>query len=589
MATDAMKLGLILSASNRMGGGVNSALGMLGKFTGALGLASLAWKGFDAIKQYDDSIQSLSAVTGVSGSALEEMKSQVMSLAKESKKSGYEIAKAFENVGSNMSEYLTDPKGLREISAAGVVLSKASRMEVAPALDNLTTIMNQFDLKAKDAAASVNRLTAGEIVGNVRTANISTALQEFGASAKQSNVNLGESVALIEVLGKKIQADKIGVAGRNLLVAMSAAKGLPREALVYLEKYGVSTQKLMNPQESLISRLKELSKISGDNTAMVKVFGKENITAAQVILNNLPLYEDWEKQIQNTNKAQDQANTNSKSFINRMNELKASFDNVIISENESTGALGAWGGIVELASNHMQGLLNLVGSAIITFGAYKAIVWGVTAAKAAWVFITDMVALSQDGLLAAEVRGTAALKLMTFWTWATSAATWAWGTALWATGIPEFVLLIVAVVAVFVVLVKYWDEITKGAVRFGKALLSSVMTPIIWVLKAIGKLTGAKWAINLATNMQSYKDKLDSPSYTGDVVKSQKTLIAQTAKQQPGNHSFVYNPTININSSGNRKIEDRESFAKLLRDNAAEFGKMMQQVDNKNKRLSFGS
>lgn len=344
----------------------------------------------------------------------------------------------------------------------------------------------------------------------------------------------------------------------------------------------------MNPQESLISRLKELSKVSGDNTAMVKIFGKENITAATILLKNLPLYEDWEKQIQNTNAAQGQADTNSKSFINRMNELKASFDNVLISENDNTGALGLWSGVIKLASDHMQGLLNLVGSAIITFGAYKAIVWGVTAAKAAWVFITDMVALSQDGLLAAEVRGTAALKLMTFWTWATSAATWAWAAALWATGIPEIVLAIVALGVGLYYLITRWDDVTDAMTRFGKYLLSGVLRPIIWILEAIGKLTGATWAINLAANMEVYKKKLDSPSYTGNVVKSQKTLIAQTAQQNgsSANHSFVYNPTINMN--GNSTIQDRDSFAKLLRDNAAEFGRMMQQVDNKNKRLSLG-
>jgi len=172
-----MRLGLIISATDKTGGGINSAIGKIGKLAGALGLAGAAYMGFDAIKRYDDAVQSLSAVTGVTGSELENMKGEIMSLAKESKKSGDEIAKSFENVGSNMSEYLSDPKGLRQITAAGVILSKAARMEVAPALDNLTTIMNQFDLKAKDATKSVNILTAGEIVGSVRTADISTALQ----------------------------------------------------------------------------------------------------------------------------------------------------------------------------------------------------------------------------------------------------------------------------------------------------------------------------------------------------------------------------------------------------------------------------
>jgi phage-related minor tail protein len=169
MATDIMRLGLIISATDKTGGGINSAIGKIGKLAGALGLAGVAYMGFDAIKKYDDAVQSLSAVTGVTGKGLDDMKSQVMSLAKESKKSGDEVAKAFENIGSNMSQYLSDPKALKTIASAGITLSKAARMETGPALDNLTTIMNQFNLEAKDAAKSVNILTAGEIVGNVRT------------------------------------------------------------------------------------------------------------------------------------------------------------------------------------------------------------------------------------------------------------------------------------------------------------------------------------------------------------------------------------------------------------------------------------
>ena len=581
MATDVMKLGLVLSATNRMGPGINSAIGMLGKVAGAIGLVGLAYKGFDAITKYDDAIQSLSAVTGVSGAALNDMKKEIISLAKESRKSAYEIAKSFENVGSNMSEYLTDPKGLRQIASAGVVLSKASRMELAPALDNLTTIMNQFDLKAKNAAKSVDILTAGEKVGNVRTAQISSSLQEFGASASNANVNLGESVAMIEVLGKKLKTDQIGVAGRNILLAMSAAKALPREAIRYLDAYGVSTKKLMNPSSSLIDRLTELNKISGDNAAMVKVFGKENITAATILLKSLPLYKDWENQIQTTNESNKQADTNTRSFINRMNELKASFDNVLIAENENTGALGLWSGVIKVAADNMGLLVQTTLAGIAVFSAIKIYAIASTAAIWAYTLATDLASISQNGLMLATLKGTAALKLATAWIWLTSAATWSWAAALWATGIPEIVIGVIALGAGLYYLVKYWDEVTAAIKRFASWLYDGVISKIIWLLKAFGELTHTKWAIDMAFNMQSHKNKFDAADPIKAVASSQGIMLKGMAAANNSNSTWNYSPNITFGTGSAQEKQEASTWTER------DFKQKMDLYNNRQKRLSY--
>jgi len=580
MATDIMRLGLIISATDKTGKGINSAVGNLGKLAGALGLASVAYMGFDAIKRYDDAIQSLSAVTGVTGKGLEDMKSQVMSLAKESKKSGDEIAKAFENVGSNMSEYLSDPKGLRMITAAGVTLSKAARMEVAPALDNLTTIMNQFDLKAKDAAKSVNILTAGEIVGNVRTADISTALQEFGASASSANVNLGESVALIEVLGKKLKKEQIGVAGRNILVAMAAAKGLPKEGRRYLEAYGVSTAKLMNSQTPLIERLTELKKISGDATAMVKVFGKENITAATILLKNLPMYKDWEGQIQNTNKAQDQANINSKSFINRLAQMKSAFDNILIAQNENTGGLSLLGNVIGFAADHMKALVNIVTLAI---GAYASF-WTYTklATAATWINnqATLFSAIAQGKNVMAFAAGTFAMKAFTVWQYAVTAAQWLWNAAMTANPIGLIIVGIGALVAGIIWMVKHWDTAIAALKRFGGNILKWILAPVSMALKVIGKLTGAKWAIDMGAKVEAFRTSLG--------VDASKSLAS---KALPGNSiggtSLNYSPNVIIN--GPVKEGDKAAFADMLKANKREVVTIMKEHQNNNARLAFAN
>ena len=108
----------------------------------AIGGAAFSTK---AIMDYENATKSLEAVTGVS---FEKFKKDIYELSASSKKSSIDVVKSFEVIGSAMSEYLDDPKGLRQIAEAGITLSKASKMELEPTLQALTSVMNQFGLKA---------------------------------------------------------------------------------------------------------------------------------------------------------------------------------------------------------------------------------------------------------------------------------------------------------------------------------------------------------------------------------------------------------------------------------------------------------
>jgi len=236
-----------------------------------------------AIVDYETAIGSLQAVTGVSNETMTVFKKEIKEVAQESRRSSIDVAKSFETIGSNMSEYLEDPKGLRQITSAGITLAKASRTELEPTLNDLTSIMNQFGIKAGMASETVNRLTAGEIVGSVRTSRLSGYLQEFGGVAAANNVTLSESIALVEAYGKQLPGDRIGNAAKNLITFMSAAKGMDRKALISMHKYGVDTGLLMDKTVSLGVKIKELSKIRGDAVAMERFFGRENIASGSVI------------------------------------------------------------------------------------------------------------------------------------------------------------------------------------------------------------------------------------------------------------------------------------------------------------------
>lgn len=327
----------------------------------ALGTSSIK-----SIMDYETAIQSLQAVTGVSNNELVFFKSEISDVATSSRKSAIDVAKSFEVIGSAMSQYLSDPKALRSISEAGITLSKASRMELEPTLQALTSVMNQFGLEANMANDTINRLTAGEIVGSISTSKISEYLQEFGASAKLANINVGESVALIEALGIQMSHDKIAVGARNLLTVLDSAKGLDKAALASLSKAGVSTALLMDKSKSLGERLRELSKIKNDAVGITKVFGKENKTAAQVIFAQLDKYDEFEKKIQTTNKAQEQASINSNTLANRLEELKNSWINMLTSSSSATNGLNIAKKAIQFVTDNLETIVS-VGIGVVKF------------------------------------------------------------------------------------------------------------------------------------------------------------------------------------------------------------------------------
>jgi len=573
------------------------ALSMVGTFAIVGGLFSLGNLGVQSIKDYETALHSLEAVTGQSSASF---KTQIESIAKSSHKSAIDVASSFEVIGSAMSQYLDNPKALGQITEAGITLSKASRMELTPTLEALTSVMNQFKLSAGQANDTINRLTAGEIVGSVSTAKIAVALQEFGANAYGANVKLSESVALLETLGKQMDHSKIAVGARNLLNTMSSAKGLDKNALKSLQQHGVSLDVLMNKAKPLGDRLKELSKIQGDAVAMVNVFGKENITAGNVIFANLATYQQWQKQIETTNKANEQAAVNSNTLANALTEIKNAFINSIVTGDKLTPTLEKIKkGFFWIAEN-MGTILDVgIKLAGVLLGI-KAILWLSTIAIGAYnIGLGVMGALSGTASIAIG-QNALALGAYKAALWVATAAQWLWNAAMTANPIGLIIVGIGALIAIIAVVVNKWNQwgaavslllgplgfvisliqsfrrnwemVTKafneggvlaGFIAIGKVILDAVLQPIQQVLEIISKITGADWAKNAAKGLNDFRANMGVNVTTDESGKALNGPVSTKATQNEVTQR-MYNENksslgININDGTGRATVDNPS------------------------------
>lgn len=480
--------------------------------------------GAKSVMDYEVALHSLEAVTGESSA---KFKGQIESIAKATKKSAIEVTSSFETIGSAMSQYLDNPKALGQITEAGITLSKASRQELEPTLVNLTSVMNQFKLGAEEANKTINILTAGEIVGAVSTAKIAEGLQEFGANAYVANIKLSESVALLETLGKQMDHSKIAVGARNLINVMSSAKGLPKEAIDSLKKHGVNLNLLMDKTKPLGDRLKELSKIQGDSIAVTKVFGKENMTAANVIFSNLDSYNQWSLEIEKTNKANEQAAVNSNTLANKITEVKNAFINQMVSGEKLSPTMEKLKNGAGWLANNMDTVFTWAMRLIIGFASFKAIL-----IASEIVLGIYNIALGVTGALSGTAsiaigKNAIALGAYNVVSKTAAAAQWLLNAAMSANPIGLIILGIMALIAVVALIIAKWDEwgaalslflgplgfvisliqsfrrnwdmvvkafktggILGGLKAIGKVLLDAVLMPLQQLLELLSKVPG---------------------------------------------------------------------------------------------------
>ena len=503
--------------------GMFSSLDRISQLAIGVGVAGLFTMAASAAMDYETAMHSLEAVTGQSAA---KYKSQIEDLAKTNRKSVIDVAGSFEIIGSAMSQYLDNPKALGQISQAGITLAKASRQELEPALQSLTSVMNQFKMGAEEANKTINILTAGEIVGSVSTTKIAEGLQEFGANAYTANVKLSESVALLETLGKQMDHSKIAVGARNLLNVMSSAKGLPKEAIKSLQMHGVSMDVLMNKSLPLGARLKELSKIQKDAVAITNVFGKENMTAANVIFSNLDTYNKWSVEIEKTNKANEQAAVNSDTLATKIKWLKDSFVNAIATNDKAATSMNVIKDVFGFLGDNMKEIVSLVSKVIIAFLAFKIINAIILTAQAIMAGYTAVM------LWYSSVAVTAAFTGASF------------AAVIWATVWP--ILAVIAAIGLIVYAVTHWGEITDWFsqkweqlttflsefdfvgmfISIGQAIIDYMLFPLKSVLKLVSMIPGgigkaAQTGLDKINEMSDLNmmvghdiKKLDSPEQT---------------------------------------------------------------------------
>lgn len=295
--------------------------------------------------KYNASLQDLSALTGISGAALQKLGDKARASAKEF---GGDAAASINSykviLGRLGPDIAKNGEALSAMERNVQILSKTMGNDSAGAVDALTTAMLQFGVdlsdpkKAADEMAKMMDVMANSAQqGAAEVPAISEALKVSGVSLKQANVSFIEANAAIQALaqGGKEGAEA-GTALRNVLGKMAGEDIIPKEAAAKLKLLGVDMNIVSNTALPFTDRLRELKKAEGDATIMAQVFGVENANAAKILLQSVDAQDELATKIGKVGGAQAQANIVMDSTEEKMKRFKASVDDMKISLFEAT-------------------------------------------------------------------------------------------------------------------------------------------------------------------------------------------------------------------------------------------------------------
>lgn len=368
----------IKGVSASYGQAQSSIGGMMKKFApvaGVVGAISLAIGGVTSSisdwytnnKEMEKSLSSLKSLTGASAEDVKFYKKEAKEMGRTTTLSATQVVEAYKLIGSARPDLLKNKELLAQVTKETITLAEASEMELGGSAQAMTGIMNQFNLGAESSKRIINALAAGSKEGAADITSLSDTIDKSGAVMEGYNISVEGGIGLAETLAEKnIKGAEAGTQLRNVLLTMQGIEALPQKALDALEKYGVDTKKVADETVPFQDRLKEMSKISGDATAMIQVFGKENIVAGKAILGNVDKVEKFTAAVTGTNVAYEQAAINTDNLDGDLKSLGSAWEGLTLSMD---GGGSVFRPIVQAGAD----MLNWVTDSITAFKEWNTV------------------------------------------------------------------------------------------------------------------------------------------------------------------------------------------------------------------------
>lgn len=273
----------------------------------------------------EQSLADLSAITDIVGDDLAKLEKVARKTGIESGLGAAGAANAFAILAGQIEYSTIGMEGLLTLQEKTITLAQAGGVSMEEAATALAGTINQFGLSAAEADRVINVLAAGSKVGAAEIEHLIMSFKVAGASAAAAGVSVEQATAAIEVLSQSnLKGAESGTALRNIILKLQTQLGID-----------LGETSLSQALEGLKPKLKDV-------TYLAKLFGVENVAAAQFLITNAQAVDDLTTAVTGTNTAEEQAAIRMDTAAEKAKRMQAAIDDAKISFFNITGGLSAY-------------------------------------------------------------------------------------------------------------------------------------------------------------------------------------------------------------------------------------------------------
>lgn len=300
---------------------------------------------------FQQSIADLSSITGIAGKDLQSLTVKAREFGKASGLGASGIAESYKILASQIEVSSIGMEGLNQLQQATITLSHASGLDMQTSALAVAGTINQFGMEAGEATRIINVLAAGAKYGAAEIGDLSQSFKVSGAAANAAGLSIEQTAGALEVLSKNnLMGAEAGTALRNIIVKMQTDL-----------KYDFTKTSLSQALEDLKPKLH-------DATYLSKLFGLENISAAQFLISNAQAVNEMTAKVTDTNVAYEQAAIRTATYAEQLKRIRANIEDFKISIFNATGSLVPWMSALGDALTPLSRLVPLL--AVIGKGAF---------------------------------------------------------------------------------------------------------------------------------------------------------------------------------------------------------------------------
>lgn len=289
--------------------------------------------------KFEQSIADLQSITGIAGKDLELLTENCRRLGVESGLGAAEAARSYSLLASQIEVSKIGMDGLNSLQEKAITLAQASGMSMEASANALAGTINQFGLSAEEADRVINVLAAGSKYGAAEIEDLSQSFKVVGAAASAMGLTVESTAGALEILSQaNLKGSEAGTALRNIILKLNTELGVDLG------------------ETSLSKALEDLQPKLSDATYLSKVFGMENIAAAQFLIQNAEAVDEMTAQLTDTNVAHEQAAIRTETNAHKLAQMRAKVEDLKIAMAEWMGGMAP---LVTVLSENAVALLTL--------------------------------------------------------------------------------------------------------------------------------------------------------------------------------------------------------------------------------------